>query len=222
MLLAAYSDPGILLRQQQNPTSNPLLGNFFFSKSSNKVHFISKPQNNIWSLHAKKEQIYLVTNKGFPLILKMCETCLIIRPPRSTHCDDCDNCVERFDHHCPWLGACVAKRNYRFFFAFLVLLNILSLYIISFSAFQVYRKIRNFQMEVENAQFAYGRLLNNGKLSLISNEIINSYDNMIKRLFESGLIFEDKKKFIVKLFEGNNINFEYLNDAFSKGNTIFV
>ena len=55
---------------------------------------------------------------------KYCTSCMIIRPPRAVHCNDCNTCVMMMDHHCPWVGICVGRNNYhkfKMFINFLVL-----------------------------------------------------------------------------------------------------
>jgi len=69
---------------------------------------------------------FFLHNSSFVKV-KYWYTCNIIRPPRSVHCAQWDCWIERMDHHCPWLGWCVGKRNYAYFILFITILTTYSI-----------------------------------------------------------------------------------------------
>ncbi len=73
----------------------------------------------------KKKKYYFIRGRKFKV--KLCPTCNFFRGINISHCKKCDNCVENFDHHCPWLGNCIGKNNYGYFLIFLVFCNLFSL-----------------------------------------------------------------------------------------------
>eukprot|EP01038_Epipyxis_sp_PR26KG_P014075 gene14075-18887_t len=44
-----------------------------------------------------------------------CDICSIHQPKEMNiyHCQDCNYCIESMDHHCPWMGQCIGKKNMR-------------------------------------------------------------------------------------------------------------
>lgn len=40
---------------------------------------------------------------------KYCTVCNLEQPLRTKHCGTCKRCVTTYDHHCPWIGNCVAE-----------------------------------------------------------------------------------------------------------------
>ena len=67
----------------------------------------------------------------------LCPFCEVIRMPRSRHCNICNRCVERYDHHCPWVNNCIGKTNHLYFYIHLVLLIAYIITIMSSSIYSI-------------------------------------------------------------------------------------
>uniref|UniRef100_A0ABD2X857 Palmitoyltransferase n=1 Tax=Trichogramma kaykai TaxID=54128 RepID=A0ABD2X857_9HYME len=114
----SFSDPGVIPRATPDEAA-------YIEKQ------IEVPNNGNSPTYRPPPRTKEVLVRGQPVKLKYCFTCKIFRPPRASHCSLCDNCVERFDHHCPWVGNCVGRRNYRYFYAFIVSLAFLCVFILA-------------------------------------------------------------------------------------------
>lgn len=114
LLALGFTDPGMI----------PKILSGYENKKLKRIPLDSKYENGIMR---DLQKIYAMPIKTHNLRVKFCNTCYIYRPPRTSHCYDCNICVERFDHHCPWIGTCVGKGNYRYFFAFIATTCLFSL-----------------------------------------------------------------------------------------------
>nr|AQX44090.1 hypothetical protein [Dendrobium officinale] len=111
LILASTRDPGIIPRCESSPSED--------------IASVSRVRSR------------RITIDGIEMKIKYCRICKIFRPPRSCHCPVCDNCVEKFDHHCPWLSQCVGLRNYRYYMMFIFSSLVFFIYMLSFSWWKI-------------------------------------------------------------------------------------
>lgn len=124
-LRASFSDPGILPRNIHLTDA--------ITDGSIPTEYTVEPGVDAFDAKPKGVSLTCYKQPETPdnlVYLKYCSTCKIWRPPRSSHCSDCDNCVDFLDHHCIWLNNCVGRKNYRYFVAFVTTGALCGLFIV--------------------------------------------------------------------------------------------
>ena len=95
-----------------------------------EIYFNNKALNKDNSQNSlrKENSIEIYENNYVPHIFKKrpCKTCNIMRPPKTSHCVICDNCIMELDHHCFYISNCVGARNRKYFIFFLLFGDCLS------------------------------------------------------------------------------------------------
>eukprot|EP00066_Takifugu_rubripes_P002920 XP_003965147.1 PREDICTED: probable palmitoyltransferase ZDHHC12 isoform X2 [Takifugu rubripes] len=92
----------------------------YFAVSLMDPGFILSEDALQFPLGVTEEQQDMIQPTSKSLRRRRCGHCLLQQPMRSKHCQTCQHCVRRYDHHCPWIENCVGEKNHRWFVLYLL------------------------------------------------------------------------------------------------------
>ena len=99
---------------------------FSYLSFSDPGKMINNENKNLLDLVEKGEELE-----------NFCPFCLVKKSYKTVHCLICQNCIDEFDHHCFWVGNCIGKNNYDFFFIFLIFIIFNTLFNFGITAYYI-------------------------------------------------------------------------------------
>ncbi|KAF9110783.1 hypothetical protein BGX27_005895 [Mortierella sp. AM989] len=114
---------------------------------------------------------------------RWCEMCKTIKPDRCHHCSECNRCVLRMDHHCPWVNGCIGFGNYKYFYLFILYGSLSALWIVASMIPLILQAIR---------ESADNDIARNGNMTNGGNYMDNGTDWAGNMGFWNGYSWEDE------------------------------
>ena len=118
LLLCSFTNPG----EPTKDWSNNHLNYAAFTTAKIQSSFLAENPNIVLDQGLDHER--------YPY----CDKCKLVTPPDTNHCNLCNKCTLRLDHHCPWVANCIGYRNQKYFILFCLYGGISSL-ILGFSLY---------------------------------------------------------------------------------------
>ena len=127
-------------------------------------------------------KLMIATIKGNDYFLNFCYTCLNAKDLRVYHCPDCDLCILRHDHHCPWLSTCIGLNNHKHFIILIIINFIYFVYnmiVLMNLIFSRINKERIEELTTVNNLFLYLLVVLNGILVLFHLALLINHGTYI-------------------------------------------
>jgi len=126
-----YVTPDLYKDEEESWWIHVFIGTFMFVNITG--NFLG-----LWLVDTSTRHI-MVPSKKVGENWHFCATCEAVSPPRSWHCNICNTCILKREHHCMFAGYCVGHFNHRFFLLFLGWLWLGVLYCIFFNTMYLLR-----------------------------------------------------------------------------------